>query len=188
MLKGDVSCSSSDGRVPQPSAGSPLSVSAGRRAGRRPVCGVLSVQTCTAAIAGRCPTARNGGPAGPGLAVSAADTRVSVSGSGRLQSADAALCLTGPGQAPVTLLEMGTDSDGDVWVTLRQPTDDLLAALPGLRPRLRRLDITGEQRQHLQAGDVPAGLGMANTGQCCIVPTLPQDTCDEMLCFCRCVG
>ena len=148
MLKGDVSCSYSDGRVPQPSAGSPLSVSAGRRAGRRPVCGVLSVQTCTAAIAGRCPTARNGGPAGPGLAVSAADTRVSVSGSGRLQSADAALCLTGPGQAPVTLLEMTRDGDGNVKVTLRQPTDALLAALPGLGPRLWKLHITGEQRQH----------------------------------------
>ena len=138
-------------------------MSAGRSAGRRPVCGVLSAQTCTAAIAGRCPTARNGGPAGPGLAVSAADTRVSVSGSGRLQPADVTLCLTVTGQA--TVLEMERHSNGDVWVSLHRPNDTLLAFLPSLWSDLKYLDIAGEQRQHLQAVSIRAEQGMTGTGQ-----------------------
>ena len=52
MLKCDVSLSDSDRRDLYCSAGSTLSVSAGRRAGRRPVCGVLPVTTHTVVIAG----------------------------------------------------------------------------------------------------------------------------------------
>ena len=110
------------------------------------------------AIAGLCPTARNGGPAGPGLAVSAADTRVSVPGSGRLQSADAALCLTGPLQVPVRALEM-TRFKWGVALSLYQPTDAFLEVIPGLWPRLWKLDLAGEQRQPLQAGDIRAEWG-----------------------------
>ena len=160
-------------------------MSAGRCAGRRPVCGVLSAQTCTAAIAGRCPTARNGGPAGPGLAVSAADTRVSVSGSGRLQSADAALCLTVTGQA--TVLEMGRYSSRHVRVLLRRTNNTLLGFLPRLWSDLYGLEIEGEQRQHLQAIDIRAEQGMMDTEQWYILPTLSHGTCDKVLCsYCLC--
>ena len=129
-------------------------MSAGTRAGRRPVCGVLHVETCTVAIAVRFPTPRNGGPAGPGMAVSAADTRVSVSGSGWLQSADVTLCLTGSGE--VSVLERTKNSRGSVGVSLRRPTDALLKAIAGLWPRLWKLDLAGEQRQHPQAIDIRA--------------------------------
>ena len=119
---------------------------------------------------GRCPTACNGGPAGPGLAVSAADTRVSVSGSGRLQPADVALCLTVTGQAAGAELKMTRDQWG-VRVRLRRMTNSLMAFLPKLWQNLY-LYITGEQRQHLQAIDVRVEQGMTVTVQWYIVPTL----------------
>ena len=161
-------------------------MSAGRCAGRRPVCGVLSVQTAQRPLQGRCPTARNGGPAGPGLAVSAADTRVSVSGSGRLQPADVTLCLTVTGQA--TVLQMGKHYDENVWVSLHRTSDTLLAFLSSLWNGLTRLEITGEQRQHLQASDIRAEQRTTDTGQWCIVPTLSQATSDKLLCSYCCVG
>ena len=86
------------------------------------------------------------------LAVSAADTRVPVSGSGRLQSADAALCLTGLGHVPVSVLERKQywprNSSGNVEVSLRHPTNTLLKVVAKLWPRLWKLIIAGEQRQH----------------------------------------
>ena len=97
-----------------------------------------------------CPAPRNGGPARPGLAVSAAGTRVSVSGSGRVQPADAALCPTESGQNPRELLK---SSRGwvFVWMVLLRPTDALLAVIVRLWPGLLVLDVIGEQRQRLQA-------------------------------------
>ena len=137
-------------------------MSAGRWAGRRLVCGALYVQTCTAAVAGALSTPHNGGPAGPGLAVSAADTLVSVSGSGRLLPADVTICLTGPGQA--TVLDMKRFSTGNVWVTLRRTNDTLLNYTLSLWSDLQGLHIVGEQRQHLQAIDIRAEQGMTDTG------------------------
>ena len=90
--------------------------------------------------------------------MSAADTRVSASGSGRLQSADAALYLAGLGQVPVRALEM-TRFKWGVGLSLHQPTDAFLEVIPGLWPLLWKLDLAGEQRQHLQAGDIRAEWG-----------------------------
>ena len=100
-------------------------------------------------LQGRCPTPRDGGPA-----VSAADTRVAVSGSSRLQSADAALYLTGPGQSPVRRLKMTWSSKLGVSVGIRQMNDAFLASLRGLWPDLKKLYIAGEQRRHLQTSDI----------------------------------
>ena len=76
----------------------------------------------------------------------------------RLQSADAALYLAGTGKSPVTLLEINRFW-GVVSVWLHRLTDDLLAALPVQWPSLSSLNIAGEQRQRLQAGDIRAYRG-----------------------------
>ena len=114
--------------------------------------------------------------------MSAADTRVSVSGSGRLQPADVTLCLTAPGQADGPVLTLGTHSDGDKWLSLHRPSESLLDFLSSLWPDLYSLFIAGEQRQRLQAIDIRAEQGMTDTGQWYIVPTLSHDTCDKVLC------
>ena len=100
--------------------------------------------------------------------MSATDSRVSVSGSGRLQPADVSLCLTVTGEA--TVLEMGRYAEGDVWLSLRRTNDTLLYYTPSLWPDLYSLGIEGEHRQHLQAIDIPAEQGMTGTGALFAVP------------------
>ena len=75
------------------------------------------------------------------------------------------LCLTGPGQSSVKQLEVRRDfSWKDVFVWMRQPTNAMVAALPDAWPGLYALNITGEQRQHLQAVSIRTGQGMAGSG------------------------
>ena len=103
-----------------------------------------------------------------------------------MQPADVTLCLTVTGQ--VTVLEMGRYSNGDKWLLLRRTNDTLLYFVPKLWPDLYGLEIEGEQRQHLQAFDIRAEQGMTDTGQCYIVPTLSQATCDKVICSYYCIG
>ena len=103
--------------------------------------------------------------------MSAADTRVSVSGSGRLQPADVTLCLTVTGQAGKPVLILGTFTGGDQWLSVRRTTNTFLGYLQRLWSDLYGLYIDGEQRQHPQASDIRAGQGMKDTGQWYIVPT-----------------
>ena len=84
------------------------------------------------------------------------------SGISWLQSADAALCLTGPGQESGIQLEMRRERFGEI-VRLRRLNDDLLAVLPSLWPDLWKLVITGEQRRHLQATCLRVEQGMKDT-------------------------
>ena len=117
-------------------------------------------------------------PGCPVLVMSLTDTRVSVSGSGRLQSPDAALCLTGTGPSPGTELKRTKDRFEDVQVSLCRPTNAILEALPEVWTDLTELHITGEQWQHLHTGFAE------NDGRRVwyIVLTLPQWTSDKVLC------
>ena len=99
------------------------------------------------------------------LAVSAADTRVSVSGSGRLQPADVTLCLTAPGQTEKPVLIMALFPYGPKGLQLRKTTNTLLENVHSLWPDLHTIYIRGEQRRHLQAVDIRAEQGMTYTGQ-----------------------
>ena len=49
-------------------------------------------------------------------------------------------------------------------VTLHQPSDTILTSVIKLWPNVTELNIAGEQRQHLQAGDIRTEQGLMNTG------------------------
>ena len=141
--------------VVQPSVGSTLSAAAWRRAGRRPVCGVLPVQTCTESMGG-CPTSSIWRLGWPGTGCVGCfwlslgcQSCVSVS---RLQSADMSLDLTGPGTpTPNSLERLSVYADTSVY--LYGMTDNILAGLlPALPPAADRCEwayllIAGEERR-----------------------------------------
>ena len=80
---------------------------------------------------------------------SPADIEVSVSGSGRLHSADAALCLTGSGEAPPGTLVFfrSTGHIREPLKNIRLPNNNLTALLVKENDTLT-LGIAGEQRQY----------------------------------------
>ena len=112
--------------------------------------------------------------------MSAADTRVSVSGSGRLQPADVTLWLTVTRQKEALFVR--SYSAENESVSLTRTNNNFLAFLSRLWLNLYGLFIAGEQRQRPQAIDIRAEQGMTDTGQWYIVPTLSHDTCDKVLC------
>ena len=69
-----------------------------------------------------------------------------MSVSGRLQSADATLFVTGPGLAPEKLLEMGRTRRG-VSAVIKRTNNTILEAIPKVWPRLLYLKTFGEQWQ-----------------------------------------
>ena len=77
-----------------------------------------------------------------------------MSGSGRLQSADVALCLTGPEQAPGELLEVTEDPWGNVYVSTHLTDSNTLADLLVQQPSVVYLRIVGERRELPQAIDM----------------------------------
>ena len=77
-----------------------------------------------------------------------------MSGSGRLQSADVALCLTGPEQASGELLEVKADQWGNVYVSTHLTDSNTLADLLAYEPNVTTLRIVGEQRAYPQAIDM----------------------------------
>ena len=88
-------------------------------------------------------------------------------GCGLLQSADAALCLTGL-EAPLEQWLPGAGLGSLRSLHLRScsgVTDTALAQLPALVPSLTTLEVAGEQRRHVNAA-VEVSLGSCCQSHC----------------------